>query len=150
MIKLILKKEAAATAANTWRLSAEFRETERAQREVRTGGAGRATELGSWNGGRRGRTEIRSWSRFRDCRHPTYAYVRPIKSNGADPSKIELLNNFKSMGVIIFQGELDEHEKLVTVLKQVDIVISTLAVPQHLEQLKIISAMKEAGNIKVN
>ncbi|CAI9780498.1 unnamed protein product [Fraxinus pennsylvanica] len=80
--------------------------------------------------------------------HPTYAYVRPIKSNGAHPSKIELLNNFKSLGVIVFQGELDEHEKLVKVLKQVDIVISTLAVPQHLEQLKIISAMKEAGNIK--
>ena len=47
------------------------------------------------------------------------------------------------------QGELDEHEKLVSVLKQVDIVISTLAVPQHMDQLKIISAMKEAGNIKV-
>lgn len=44
---------------------------------------------------------------------------------------------------------MDDHEKLVTALKQVDVVISTLAVPQHLEQLKIIKAMKEAGNIKV-
>lgn len=33
-------------------------------------------------------------------------------------------------------------------LKQVDIVISTLAVPQYLEQLKIIKAIKDAGNIK--
>ncbi|KAL6992937.1 Isoeugenol synthase 1, partial [Sarracenia purpurea var. burkii] len=46
------------------------------------------------------------------------------------------------------QGELDDHEKLVSVLREVDVVISALAVPQHLEQLKIITAMKEAGNIK--
>ncbi|MED6142427.1 Isoeugenol synthase 1, partial [Stylosanthes scabra] len=38
--------------------------------------------------------------------------------------------------------------KLVSALKEVDIVISTLAVPQHLEQLKIIRAIKEANNIK--
>lgn len=50
---------------------------------------------------------------------------------------------------MIEQGDLDEHEKLVTALSQVDVVISTLAVPQHLEQFKIIKAMKEAGNIKV-
>lgn len=47
------------------------------------------------------------------------------------------------------QGELDEQEKLVAALKQVDVVISTLAVPQHLEQFKIIEAIKQAGNIKV-
>lgn len=44
---------------------------------------------------------------------------------------------------------LDEHEKLVHAIQQVDVVISTLAVPQHLEQFKIIEAIKEAGNIKV-
>lgn len=48
------------------------------------------------------------------------------------------------------QGELDEHEKLVEVLRQVDIVIVTFGVPLVIEQLKIIRAMKEAGNIKVN
>lgn len=47
------------------------------------------------------------------------------------------------------QGELDEHEKLVEVLRQVDIVIVTFGVPLVIEQLKIIRAMKEAGNIKV-
>nr|POF17284.1 isoeugenol synthase 1 [Quercus suber] len=46
------------------------------------------------------------------------------------------------------EGDLDEHEKLVAALSQVDVVISTLAVPQHLEQFKIIKAMKGAGNIK--
>ena len=48
------------------------------------------------------------------------------------------------------QGELDDEEKMVAAVKQVDIVISTLAVPQHLEQFKIIHAIKQAPNIKVN
>lgn len=47
------------------------------------------------------------------------------------------------------QGELDDHENLVSIFRQVDVVISTLAVPQHLHQLKLIHAMKMAGNIKV-
>ncbi|KAJ9178408.1 hypothetical protein P3X46_010293 [Hevea brasiliensis] len=80
--------------------------------------------------------------------HPTYAYVRPLRSNDTLSSKLQLHQQFQSLGVTFFQGELEEHEKLVSVLKQVDVVISTLAVPQHLDQLKIISAMKEAGNIK--
>jgi uncharacterized protein YbjT (DUF2867 family) len=79
--------------------------------------------------------------------HQTSIFVRPIKPN-ADPSKLELHKQFESLGVTIFQGELDEHEKLVTVLRQVDVVISNLAVPQHLEQFKIIKAMEEAGNVK--
>ncbi|KAI3462426.1 hypothetical protein Pfo_019089 [Paulownia fortunei] len=79
--------------------------------------------------------------------YPTYAYVRPIKPE-IDPSKLQVLKDFESMGVTVYQGELDEHEKLVCVVKEVDIVISALAVPQHLDQLKIISAMKEAGNVK--
>ena len=45
---------------------------------------------------------------------------------------------------------MDEHETMVAALKQVDVVISTLAVPQHLEQFKIIDAIKKAGNIKVH
>ncbi|KAL5555165.1 hypothetical protein UlMin_037401 [Ulmus minor] len=79
--------------------------------------------------------------------HSTFVYVRPINPN-ADPSKLQLLKEFESLGVTVFQGELDEHNKLVLALQQVDVVISTLAVPQHLEQLKLIEAMKDAGNIK--
>ncbi|KAK9169647.1 hypothetical protein Syun_001787 [Stephania yunnanensis] len=45
-------------------------------------------------------------------------------------------------------GELNDHDKLVFALTQVDVVISTLAVPQYLDQLKIIDAMKEIGTIK--
>ncbi|XP_074369362.1 LOW QUALITY PROTEIN: isoeugenol synthase 1-like [Apium graveolens] len=81
--------------------------------------------------------------------HPTYVYVRPVKPHHHHhPSKLQLLEDFESMGVTIFQGELDEHEKLVEVLRQVDIVIVTFGVPLVIEQLKIIRAMKEAGNIK--
>nr|ACL13526.1 t-anol/isoeugenol synthase [Pimpinella anisum] len=79
--------------------------------------------------------------------HPTYVYVRPMKPDH-NPSKLDVLNEYKSLGVTIFEGELDEHEKLVDVLRQVDIVIVTLAIPQCHEQHKIIEAMKEAGNIK--
>ncbi|XP_039039412.1 isoeugenol synthase 1-like isoform X2 [Hibiscus syriacus] len=77
--------------------------------------------------------------------HPTFVYTRPLNSS---TSKSLLLKEFQSMGVTIFYGELDEHEKLVSVLKQVEVVISTLPVPQHLNQLKIITAIKDAGTIK--
>ncbi|KAF8405923.1 hypothetical protein HHK36_008001 [Tetracentron sinense] len=79
--------------------------------------------------------------------HPTYVYARPITHNTSS-SKLELHREFESMGVTIFQGKLEEHEKLVSVLKQVDVVISTLPFPQILDQFKIINAMKIAGNIK--
>ncbi|XP_077248733.1 isoeugenol synthase 1-like isoform X2 [Tasmannia lanceolata] len=79
--------------------------------------------------------------------HPTYVYTRPITVT-TDSAKLELLKEFKSMGVEIFEGTLDEHDKLLSVIRQVDVVISTLAIPQHLEQIKIIDAIKEAGNIK--
>ncbi|KDP42863.1 hypothetical protein JCGZ_23805 [Jatropha curcas] len=79
--------------------------------------------------------------------HPTFIYVRPLKPN-SDPSKLQLHKDFQSLGVTVFQGDLEEQEKLVSVVKQVDVVISTLAVPQHLDQLKLIAAIKDAGNIK--
>ncbi|KAL1831220.1 hypothetical protein ACET3Z_000871 [Daucus carota] len=79
--------------------------------------------------------------------HPTYVYARPVKPHH-DPSKLDLLKEFKSLGVTIFEGELDEHEKLVEAIRQVDIVIVTLGLPLIMTQLKIITAMQEAGNVK--
>ncbi|CAO2824746.1 unnamed protein product [Amaranthus hypochondriacus] len=79
--------------------------------------------------------------------HLTYAYTRPIGLIGVghnDP-KLKTLLNFKALGVTIVEGELDDHEKLVSILQEVQIVISTLPVPQYLNQLKIIDAMKEAN-----
>ncbi|KAA8546266.1 hypothetical protein F0562_002995 [Nyssa sinensis] len=74
--------------------------------------------------------------------HPTYIYSRPNSPN------THLLQQFQSMGVIVLKGELEEHEKLVSALRQVDVVISALAFPQVLDQFKIIDAIKVAGNIK--
>nr|XP_004499621.1 eugenol synthase 1-like isoform X2 [Cicer arietinum] len=51
------------------------------------------------------------------------------------------------MGVTLVEGEL-EHEQIVKVIKEVDIVICTFPYPQVMEQLKIIHAIKVAGNIK--
>lgn len=47
------------------------------------------------------------------------------------------------------QGEF-EHEQILAVIKEVDIVICALPYPQVMEQLKIIDAIKVAGNIKVS
>ncbi|XXG63433.1 hypothetical protein AAC387_Pa05g1627 [Persea americana] len=79
--------------------------------------------------------------------HPTYAFVRPT-SSAIDYRRFQTLCEFKSMGVKVLQGHLDEHDKLVHAIQQADVVISALAVPQYLDQLKIIEAIKEAGNIK--
>ena len=47
------------------------------------------------------------------------------------------------------QGDLYDHESLVKAIKQVDVVISTVGHLQLADQDKIISAIKEAGNVKV-
>ncbi|KAL2335893.1 hypothetical protein Fmac_010339 [Flemingia macrophylla] len=78
--------------------------------------------------------------------HPTLVYTRPLNSQ-TPPSKTQLCNDFNSMGVTLVQGEL-EHDQILKVIKQVDIVICVLAYPQLMEQLKIIDAIKVAGNVK--
>ncbi|KAI9383593.1 hypothetical protein POPTR_013G103701v4 [Populus trichocarpa] len=79
--------------------------------------------------------------------HKTYVYARPITTQSS-PAKIGIHKEFQAMGVTIVQGEFDEQEKIVSVLRHVDVVISTVAYPQVLDQLKIIEAIKVAGNIK--
>lgn len=74
--------------------------------------------------------------------HPTYVFSRP------NSTKTDLLHEFQLLGAILVKGELDEHEKLVAVIKEVDVVISTVAYPQVLDQFKILEAIKVAGNIK--
>ncbi|CAI8588123.1 unnamed protein product [Vicia faba] len=78
--------------------------------------------------------------------YPTFVYTRPINSQ-TSPSKKQLCDEFNSIGVTLVEGNL-EHEHLVEVIKQVDIVICTYGYPQVLEQLKIIHAIKVSGNIK--
>ncbi|GLT94881.1 hypothetical protein SLE2022_125960 [Rubroshorea leprosula] len=63
-----------------------------------------------------------------------------------EKSKILIFGATGYLGTYL--GELDDHEKLVSVLRQVEVVISALPIPQYLKQLNIIQAMKDAGTIK--
>ncbi|GMN34435.1 hypothetical protein TIFTF001_044901 [Ficus carica] len=80
--------------------------------------------------------------------HPTHIYSTQLTPHYSSDSKKELLQEFQSLGVTIVYGTLEEQEKLVGVLRQVDVVICTFAYPQVFEQFKIIDAIKLAGNIK--
>lgn len=42
-----------------------------------------------------------------------------------------------------------DQDSLVKAIKQVDVVISTLGLMQLADQMKLIGAIKEAGNVKV-
>ncbi|KAE9457034.1 hypothetical protein C3L33_11070, partial [Rhododendron williamsianum] len=75
--------------------------------------------------------------------HPTFALVR--ESTVSDPAKAKLIDGFKNSGVT---GDLYDHESLVKAIKQVDVVISAVSTLQLLDQVKIIAAIKEVGNIK--
>lgn len=78
--------------------------------------------------------------------HPTFALVR--ETTVSDPVKGKLIDNFRSLGVNLVHGDLYDHESLVKAIKQVDVVISTVGHMQLADQVKLISAIKEAGNVK--
>ncbi|XP_031247509.1 phenylcoumaran benzylic ether reductase TP7-like [Pistacia vera] len=78
--------------------------------------------------------------------HPTFALVRETALS--DPVKAKLVQNFQSLGVTLLYGDLENHEKLVKMLKLVDIVMSAISRSEIPEQFKLIAAIKEAGNIK--
>ncbi|GLT71040.1 hypothetical protein SLA2020_430840 [Shorea laevis] len=78
--------------------------------------------------------------------HPTFALVRD--STVSDPVKGKLVEKFKGLGVTLLHGDLYDHQSLVKVFKQVDVVISTAGRQQLADQVKIIAAIKEAGNVK--
>ncbi|KAB2036082.1 hypothetical protein ES319_D04G198300v1 [Gossypium barbadense] len=75
--------------------------------------------------------------------HPTFVFARPLTPQSTI-NKINLHKEFQSSGVTIIQ----EHEKIVAILRQVDIVISVLPFPQVPDQIHIIEAIKVASNIK--
>ncbi|XP_058780742.1 phenylcoumaran benzylic ether reductase Betv6-like [Vicia villosa] len=78
--------------------------------------------------------------------HPTFALVR--ETTLSNPAKANLLNHFKTLGVNLVPGDLYDHESLVKAIKEVDVVISSVRALQLADQVKIIAAIKEAGNIK--
>ncbi|XP_023533158.1 isoflavone reductase homolog PCBER-like [Cucurbita pepo subsp. pepo] len=78
--------------------------------------------------------------------HPTYALVR--ESTLADSAKSSIIDNFRSLGVNFLFGDIFDNESLVKAIKQVDVVISTVGRTLLANQDKIISAIKQAGNVK--
>jgi len=78
--------------------------------------------------------------------HPTFALVR--ESTVSSPAKSQIIESFKSSGVNLIHGDLYDHESLVKAIKEVDVVISTVGHAQLADQVKIIAAIKEAGNVK--
>ncbi|XP_030465543.1 isoflavone reductase homolog A622-like isoform X1 [Syzygium oleosum] len=82
----------------------------------------------------------------RKAGYPTYALVR--ESTASNPEKLELIGRFKSSGVSLIYGDIDNRESLVMAIKQVEVVISAVGPGQQSDQFKIIAAIKEAGNIK--
>nr|XP_015866427.3 phenylcoumaran benzylic ether reductase POP1-like [Ziziphus jujuba var. spinosa] len=78
--------------------------------------------------------------------HETFALVR--EATLKNPTKANMINSFKKLGVKIVLGDLFDNESLVKALKQVDVVISTVGLEQYDHQLHIISAIKQVTNVK--
>ncbi|CAH8254382.1 unnamed protein product [Arabidopsis lyrata] len=83
--------------------------------------------------------------------HETYVLQRP--EIGLDVEKVQLLLSFKKLGARIVEGSFSDHQSLVSAVKLVDVVVSAMSgvhFRSHniLVQLKLVEAIKEAGNVK--
>ncbi|KAK9275037.1 hypothetical protein L1049_022295 [Liquidambar formosana] len=83
--------------------------------------------------------------------HETYVLQRP--EIGLDIDKLQMLLSFKKQGARLIEGSFSDHRSLVDAVKKVDVVICTMSgvhFRSHniLLQLKLVEAIKEAGNIK--
>lgn len=76
--------------------------------------------------------------------HPTFTLIRETTTS----SKPDLINKFKNLGVNLLNGDLHDHGSLVKAIKQADVVISNVGHALLGDQVKIIAAIKEAGNVK--
>ncbi|XP_059302485.1 bifunctional pinoresinol-lariciresinol reductase 2-like [Lycium ferocissimum] len=83
--------------------------------------------------------------------HDTYILQRP--EIGVDIEKVEILISFKMQGAHLLTASFNDHQSLVNAVKLVDVVICAISgvhIRSHhiLLQLKLVDAIKEAGNIK--
>ncbi|XP_078149093.1 phenylcoumaran benzylic ether reductase Pyrc5-like isoform X2 [Carex rostrata] len=78
--------------------------------------------------------------------HRTFALVRDTAPS--DPSKSQIIQKLKDLGVTLIQGDLYNHESLVKAIRAVDVVVSAVGYAQLPDQVNIIAAIKESGNIK--
>jgi hypothetical protein len=67
-----------------------------------------------------------------------------------DIDKLQLLLSFKAQGAVLVEASMDDHRSLVAAVKQVDVVVSAMGGPHLLQQLKLVEAIKEAGNVQVS
>ena len=83
-------------------------------------------------------------------------YVLQRREMGFDIDKVQLLFSLKKQGARLIEASFSDHNSLVDAVKQVDVVICTMSGSHSggshgvLLQLKLVEAIKEAGNIKVN
>ncbi|KAJ6810138.1 isoflavone reductase-like protein [Iris pallida] len=83
--------------------------------------------------------------------HPTYVLHR--REIGVDIEKVQMLLSFKDQGARLLEGSFSDHRSLVDAVSQVDVVVCTISgvhIRSHqiLLQLKLVEAIKQAGNIK--
>ncbi|XP_020701191.1 isoflavone reductase homolog [Dendrobium catenatum] len=83
--------------------------------------------------------------------HPTFVLNRP--EIGLDIEKVQMLLSFKQKGARLVEGSFNDHRSLVDAVKQVDVIICAISgvhfrSHEILLQLKLVEAIKEAGNIK--
>lgn len=84
--------------------------------------------------------------------HVTYVLQRP--EIGLDMDKLQILLSFKKKGARLVEASFSDHQSLVNAVKQVDVVICTMSGVHFRShnitmQLKLVDAIKEAGNIMV-
>uniref|UniRef100_A0A7N0U4H2 NmrA-like domain-containing protein n=1 Tax=Kalanchoe fedtschenkoi TaxID=63787 RepID=A0A7N0U4H2_KALFE len=80
-------------------------------------------------------------------------YVLQRREIGLDIVKLQMLLSFKQDGAHLVEGSFSDHQSLVEAVKMVDVVICTMSgvhFRSHniLLQLKLVEAIKEAGNVK--
>ncbi|KAG8050980.1 hypothetical protein GUJ93_ZPchr0009g1572 [Zizania palustris] len=83
--------------------------------------------------------------------HPTYVLMRP--EIGLDVDKLQMLLSYKARGARLLEASLEDHRSLVAAVRQVDVVVSAMSgvhFRNHnlMLQLKLVEAIKEAGNVK--
>ncbi|KAK9177061.1 hypothetical protein WN944_029080 [Citrus x changshan-huyou] len=77
--------------------------------------------------------------------HQTFVLVR--ESTLSDPSKSQLLDHFKNLGVNFVIGDVLNHESLVKAIKQVDVVISTVGHTLIADQILPVGIWIDDGRI---
>ena len=86
--------------------------------------------------------------------YPTYILQRPATEIGLDIEKLEMLLSFKKQGAHLVEGSFSDFQSLVDAVKKVDVLICTMSgvhFRSHnlMLQLKLVEAIKQAGNVKV-